>query len=136
DLFGALENVRNPGGLQSKMGFLDEELRKGYRQEALTLNAAMENMTRIYLTRFQALEKELQSAEWEAGRAEKQQWEAQETQSELLRQNWQLLNTLQQLRGSMEKQGERKERASRAPPQCTSGKCVGFPHRRHHLSFI
>ncbi|KAM4749033.1 uncharacterized protein WCC33_006454 [Rhinophrynus dorsalis] len=127
------EITKYSGTLKSTVGFLEDELRRGYQKEAVTLNAAMENLTRIYLTRFQALEKELNKTKWELEEAEKQQWEAQKTQSELLQQNWQLLKTLQQLRKSMEKDELRKHRRARTPPEITNWKLVQFPGRHHNF---
>ncbi|KAE8618201.1 hypothetical protein XENTR_v10009309 [Xenopus tropicalis] len=104
------ETPKYTSTLQSKAGFVEEQLRRGYQQEAAALDAAMENMTRMYLSRLQALEKELTSTKCELEEAEKQQWEAQKTQSELFHENWRLLKTLQQLRRTMEKQEETKNR--------------------------
>ncbi|OCT89736.1 hypothetical protein XELAEV_18018355mg [Xenopus laevis] len=110
DIFETSEAAKYTSTLQSKAGLVEEQLRRGYQQEASALDAAMENMTRIYLSRFQALEKDLASTKWELEQAEKQQWEAQKTQSELFHENWQLLKTLQKLRRTMEKQKETKNR--------------------------
>ncbi|KAM4677844.1 uncharacterized protein O3C94_009868 isoform 2-T2 [Discoglossus pictus] len=132
-LYDVPENGKKQVLLHGKMGYLEEELRRGYRQEAVTLSAAMENMTRIYLARYQKLEKEFTSIKWELGEAEKQKWEAQKTQSELLNENWQLVKTLQKFRQSMERHEERRMRRSRSTPEITHWKLLDLPNRHHLL---
>ncbi|KAG9489147.1 hypothetical protein GDO78_005248 [Eleutherodactylus coqui] len=131
DYFEFKEKLRKPGLNQSKVDVLEEELRKGYRQEALTLNSVMENMTRLYLTRFQELEKELKSTKLELEVAEKQQMEAQRVQSELLHHNWELLRKLQKLRRTVERHQERKVPRLQTQPEITHWKLVNLKHGRH-----
>ncbi|XP_077328890.1 uncharacterized protein LOC143963196 [Lithobates pipiens] len=131
DLFRSREKPKNTGIDQSKVDLLEEELRKGYHQEALTLNAVMENMTRLYLTRFQELEKELIGTQQALEHAEKQQWEAQRTQTELLHHNWDLLRKLQQLRQTLERQQNRKNRRQKSPSEIAHWKLVDFQRTRH-----
>lgn len=132
DYFEFKEKIRKPGVNQSnKVDALEEELRKGYRQEALTLNAVMENMTRLYLTRFQEMEKELKSTKIEQEVAEKQQMEAQRVQSELLQHNWELLRKLQKLRQALDRQQERKIPRLQTQPEITHWKLVNLKNGRH-----
>ncbi|XP_068128572.1 coiled-coil domain-containing protein 102A-like [Hyperolius riggenbachi] len=125
------EKAKNPVIDQKKVDHLEEELRKGYHQEAVTLNAVMENMTRLYLKRFQELEKELRMAQLEVEQAEKQQWEAQRTQSELLQHNWELLRTLQHLRQTLETQQNRRHRRQQFPSEITHWKLVDLQRANH-----
>ncbi|KAM3924723.1 uncharacterized protein RB166_008063 [Leptodactylus fuscus] len=131
DLYEFKEKIRKPGVNQSKVDVLEEELRKGYRQETLTLNAVMENMTRLYLTRFQDLERELKSTKMELEVAEKEQMEAQRVQSQLLQHNWELLRKLQRLRQTLERHQERKAPRLQAHPELTHWKLVNLKHGRH-----
>ncbi|KAM4039892.1 uncharacterized protein ACNLHF_017875 [Anomaloglossus baeobatrachus] len=131
DHFPFKEKIWKPGVNQSKVDVLEEELRRGYRQEALTLSAVMENMTRLYLTRYQVLEKELKNTQIDVEAAEKQQMEAQRVQSELLHHNWELLRKLQKLRQTIERHQERKAPKRHAAPEITHWKLVNFKDGRH-----
>ncbi|CAH2274246.1 Hypothetical predicted protein [Pelobates cultripes] len=133
ELLETTKKERLSDSLQNKVQLVEDELRRGYRQEALTLNAAIENLTRIYLTRLQTLEKEFRSAQLELDQAEKQQMEAQKTHFELLHQNWQLLKTLQQLRQSLEKSDHRKDRRTWIASEIPRWKRAGSPNRHYLL---
>ncbi|CAJ0966514.1 unnamed protein product [Ranitomeya imitator] len=117
--------IWKPGVHESKVDVLEEELRRGYRQEALTLSAVMENMTRLYLTRwYKVLEKELKSTKMDMEVAEKQQMEAQRVQSELLHHNGDLLRKLKKLRQTIEEQQDRKISRLQTQPEITHWKLV------------
>ncbi|XP_077117044.1 uncharacterized protein LOC143773510 [Ranitomeya variabilis] len=111
---------------QSKVDVLEEELRRGYRQEALSLSAVMENMTHLYLTRYKVLEKELKSTKMDVEAAEKQQMEAQRVQSELLHHNGDLLRKLKKLRQTIEEQQDRKITKLQTQPEITHWKLVNL----------
>ncbi|KAM9311917.1 uncharacterized protein PAF06_009793 [Gastrophryne carolinensis] len=117
DLLWSKVKLKDSVSMQTKEDRLEEELHNGYRHETLSLSAVMENMTRLYLTRFQKLNKELKSIQLEVEQTEKQKWEAQGSQSELLHHNWELLRKLQQLRQTLERQQNRSHRRPPSPPE-------------------
>ncbi|XP_072326653.1 uncharacterized protein [Scyliorhinus torazame] len=101
------DNGGKKSQLWNQMQTLEQELEKGYVEEALTLKRALGDMKREYLLRLQDLEDELVFTERERDVARKEQNMALQERESLLRQNKELLKTLKHLRQSLEQQ-ERK----------------------------
>ncbi|XP_067873733.1 keratin-like protein KRT222 isoform X2 [Heterodontus francisci] len=96
------------GGKRSKlwnqMQTLEQELEKGYMEEALALKKTLGDMKREYLLRLQDLENEVAFAERERDVARREQNVALRERESLLRKNKELLKTLKHLRQSLEQQ--------------------------------
>ncbi|XP_078283595.1 uncharacterized protein LOC144609088 [Rhinoraja longicauda] len=90
--------------LWKQMQTLEQELQKGYMEEALTLKRTLGDMKREYLLRLQDLEDELVSVERERDAARREQNVALQKKESLLRENKELLKMLKHLRQSLEHQ--------------------------------
>ncbi|XP_067827256.1 uncharacterized protein [Heptranchias perlo] len=112
----SLENQDN-GGKRSKlwrqMQTLEQELEKGYVEEALTLKRTLGDLKREYLLRLQDLENELVFAERERDVAKRERNVALQERESLLRHNKELLKTLKHLRQSLERQESKWNGAAR-----------------------
>ncbi|XP_072888948.1 uncharacterized protein [Hemitrygon akajei] len=97
---------RDNGGKRDKLWkqvqTLEQELQKGYMEEALTLKRALGDMKREYLLRLQDLENELAFMERERDVARKEQKMALLKKESLLKENKELLKILRHLRQSLE----------------------------------
>ncbi|XP_038669632.1 uncharacterized protein LOC119974638 isoform X2 [Scyliorhinus canicula] len=108
------DNGGKKSRLWNQMQTLEQELEKGYVEEALTLKRALGDMKREYLLRLQDLEDELVFTERERDVARKEQNMALQERESLLRENKELLKTLKHLRQSLEQQERKWYRAGQS----------------------
>ncbi|KAK1158087.1 hypothetical protein AOXY_G24326 [Acipenser oxyrinchus oxyrinchus] len=108
-------------GLINDIELLEQQLQRGYQQEAQLLHTSLEDVKRRYVLRLQVLESELSEAEQQRDKARREREAALTERASLVQENRYLLRTL---RGAREALEQREERAYQAEKKESNWKRV------------
>ncbi|XP_041081939.1 coiled-coil domain-containing protein 88B-like [Polyodon spathula] len=100
-------------GLVNEVEHLEQQLQRGYQQEAQLLHTSLEDLKRRYLLRLQVLESELSEAEQQRDRARREREAALAERVSLVQENRYLLRTLRGVREALEQREEQAYQAEK-----------------------